>query len=155
MFWLRFSVETLRFWFFCECMDFCHRTVSDLVLFFSQHKMLTIIGGRTHYQIPLQVTKDTKLRCRQYRSNYRILATNSYLFKIKCVDSDACSFCSIVTETLWGEFVTLVKNTSSENFELVAKKSYKTCYYFWKKNLIFYYQRMIKHYSWGCGRGGG
>ena len=94
--------------------------------------MLTIIEGRKkHYQIPFQVTRDTELQWLQYRINYRILATNSYLFKIKYIDSDTCSFCNIETETithlLWdciyinpllGEFVTWVKNTSSENFEL-------------------------------------
>ena len=55
---------------------------------------------KKHYQIPFQVTKDTKLQWLQYRINYRILAINSYLFKIKYIDSDTCSCCNIETETI-------------------------------------------------------
>ena len=55
---------------------------------------------KKHYQIPFHVTRDTKLQWLQYRINYRILATNSYLFKIKYINSDTCSFCNIETETI-------------------------------------------------------
>ena len=120
---------------------------------------------KKHYRIPFQVTRDTKLQWLQYRINYRILATNSYLFKIKYVDTDTCSFCNIETETIthlfWdciyinpllGEVITWVKNTSSENFELVAHEvilgkdnasTIQNVLLLLLKSYI-YYQRMIK-----------
>ena len=86
-----------------------------------------------HYKIPFQVTHDTKLQWLQYRITHRILGTNSYLFKIRYINSDVCSFCSREKETIkhlfWdciyinpliGEFVAWIKDVHSENFELEA-----------------------------------
>jgi hypothetical protein len=52
------------------------------------------------FLLPIKTTADTKLRWFQYRLLHRILATNSFLFKIKRADSALCTFCSLQDETL-------------------------------------------------------
>ena len=79
------------------------------------------------------MTHDTKLQWLQYRITHRILGTNSYLFKIRYINSDLCSFCIREKETIkhlfWdciyinpliGEFVAWIKDVHSENFKLEA-----------------------------------
>ena len=51
-------------------------------------------------QIPFKCTLDTKLRWFQYRINNRILATNSFIYKIGYISSDLCTFCSRESESL-------------------------------------------------------
>ena len=88
-----------------------------------------------HYSIPFLVTKDTKLQWLQYRINYRILGTNSYLHKIKYIDTDLCTFCNMEPETIqhlfWdciyinpllGEFISWIRNICSEHFVLIASE---------------------------------
>ena len=45
-------------------------------------------------------TKDVKLRWFQFRIVHRILSTNQFLKKIQIADSDLCSFCHEMPETL-------------------------------------------------------
>ena len=84
-----------------------------------------------HYNIPFSVTTDTKLQWLQFRIFHRIIATNSYLFQIKYVDSDVCTFCHYEKETithlfwdciyinpLWGEFIAWYNDKESENIVL-------------------------------------
>ena len=84
-----------------------------------------------HYNIPFIVTNDTKLQWLQFRIIHRILATNSYLFNIKYVESDVCTFCHYEKETithlfwdciyinpLWGEFAAWYNDKQSENIVL-------------------------------------
>ena len=87
-----------------------------------------------HYPIVFKITKDSKLHWFQYRINYRILATNSYLHKIGYTDSDLCTFCQNERETiyhifwgcthvqtLWREFSRWISEKCSQNFILSAK----------------------------------
>ena len=48
---------------------------------------------RDFFKMPFIVTNNTKLQWLQYRINHRILATNSFLFKIKVVENPYCTFC--------------------------------------------------------------
>lgn len=50
--------------------------------------------------MPFKTTKNTALQYLQYRILHRILTTNSYLFKIKYAQSDKCTFCQTLSETL-------------------------------------------------------
>ena len=52
------------------------------------------------FSLPFKLTKNTKLQWFQFRINHKILATNSFLHKIRIKDSDKCSFCNIETETI-------------------------------------------------------
>ncbi|XP_062599221.1 uncharacterized protein LOC134260692 [Saccostrea cucullata] len=52
------------------------------------------------HKIPFRVTKDCKLQWFQYRIINRILATNSFLFKINKNDSKYCNFCLSEEETI-------------------------------------------------------
>ena len=47
-----------------------------------------------------KTTKDVTLRWFQYRIVHRILATNSFLTKIKILNNPLCTFCKQVEETL-------------------------------------------------------
>ena len=77
------------------------------------------------------MTTDTKLQWLQFRIFHRIIATNSYLFQIKYVESDVCTFCHYGKETfthlfwdciyinpLWGEFIAWYNDKESENIVL-------------------------------------
>ena len=55
---------------------------------------------QTHHIIPFYITMDTKLQWFQYRVTHRILATNSYLKKIRYTESDLCTFCNTEIETI-------------------------------------------------------
>lgn len=46
------------------------------------------------------MTRDTKLRNFQYKFIHRIIATNSFLYRINVVDSSSCTFCGESDETL-------------------------------------------------------
>ena len=52
------------------------------------------------HNLPFKITKSTKLQWFQYRIINRILATNSFLFKIKKVHSKMCTFCHREEETI-------------------------------------------------------
>ena len=77
------------------------------------------------------MTTNTKLQWLQFRIVHRIIATNSYLFQIKYVESDVCTFYHYEKETinhlfwdciyinpLWGEFVAWYNDKQSENIVL-------------------------------------
>ena len=55
--------------------------------------------------IPFKTTLDTKLRWFQIRLNFRILATNKFLFMINIVNSPLCSICKSSEENLLHLFV--------------------------------------------------
>ena len=55
---------------------------------------------KTIYKIPFKMTKNSKLQWFQYRLINNILATNSFLYKIKKIDTKMCTFCRIEEETL-------------------------------------------------------
>jgi exonuclease III len=57
------------------------------------------------YMLPFRSSIDTNLRYFQYRILQRILTTNRFLFIIKVVDHDRCSFCNVASETLVHMFV--------------------------------------------------
>ena len=57
------------------------------------------------FKVPFTCTVDTKLRWFQFRLIHRILGTNSFLFKMNKVDSNACVFCKNEEETLIHLFV--------------------------------------------------
>ena len=46
------------------------------------------------------ITKDCNLRWFQYKRVHRILASNTYLYKIGIKEIDCCSFCKTNPETL-------------------------------------------------------
>ena len=52
------------------------------------------------HTVPFRVTKDSRLQWFQYRIINKILATNSFLFKIKIKDSKYCNFCHSEEETI-------------------------------------------------------
>ena len=62
--------------------------------------VLTNRDWETFYQIPLQVTKNTKLQWLQYRISHHILTTNSRLFKAGLVTSSFCNLCNSERETI-------------------------------------------------------
>ena len=55
---------------------------------------------KKYYILPHKCSLDTSLQWLQFRIVHRILATNSFLFKIHLVDSDLCTFCNTEKETL-------------------------------------------------------
>ncbi|MCU7801313.1 MAG: hypothetical protein KZQ70_14570, partial [gamma proteobacterium symbiont of Lucinoma myriamae] len=70
------------------------------------------------YENPFQITKDTKLQWFQVQIDHKILVTNSFLNKIKLIDSASCTFCKTEIETIqhliWGcsetqYLITLIK----------------------------------------------
>lgn len=54
----------------------------------------------TNFFLLFEITKNTKLQWFQFRINHRILATNSFLHKIKKVDSYNSWFCEQEIETI-------------------------------------------------------
>ena len=50
--------------------------------------------------LPYMITKDCNLRWFQYKLVHRILASNTYLYKIGLKEIDCCSFCKTNPETL-------------------------------------------------------
>ena len=49
---------------------------------------------------PFKITHDTKLQWFQYRITNNIIATNSFLYKIKIKNEDLCTFCKSNVETI-------------------------------------------------------
>ena len=56
------------------------------------------------YKMPFVLQMESKYSWFQYRINTRILATNSYLYKINISGTDLCSFCHIEKETIFHLF---------------------------------------------------
>ena len=54
----------------------------------------------TVYTQPYKITKDTNLQWFQYRILHRIIATNTFLFKISIKDNNRCTFCNTHPETI-------------------------------------------------------
>ena len=52
------------------------------------------------FALPFKVTQEMNLRWLQIRINHRILGLNNYLYKMKIVESDKCTFCNQVSETI-------------------------------------------------------
>ena len=55
---------------------------------------------KKYYTTPYKCTTDSSLQWLQYRILHRILATNSFLYKIKVTQSDRCTFCNLSRETI-------------------------------------------------------
>ena len=62
--------------------------------------MLTELKWAQIYVKPLKTTQDTKLRWFQFRILHNLIATKSFLIKIKQSSDDKCSFCNIEVETI-------------------------------------------------------
>lgn len=58
------------------------------------------LNWREIYRIPFNSTLSTKLRYFQFQFLHRYLPVNKFLFDIKIIDSNLCSFCNQHTETL-------------------------------------------------------
>ena len=54
---------------------------------------------KSQYNSALNDIKKVKLNDFQYKINNRILASNSFLYKINKIDSNRCSFCEQATES--------------------------------------------------------
>ena len=52
------------------------------------------------YNWPFAITNNVSLQWFQYRINHNILATNSYLHKIKVLSNSSCTFCKAYPETI-------------------------------------------------------
>ena len=89
------------------------------------------MNWRDIYNLPFSLTIDCNYKWFQYRINTRLLATNSFLFKISISNSDLCIFCSIEKETilhlfcqcdkvlpLWDSFVNFINLGFEGNFRL-------------------------------------
>jgi hypothetical protein len=61
---------------------------------------LTCEDQKHLYNMPFAITQDSTLQWLQYRIVHRILGTNSFLHKIKYIDSPACTFCQNECETI-------------------------------------------------------
>ena len=64
---------------------------------------------KKYYSLPFRVLKDSSLLWFQYKILHRILTTNSFLYKIKYIDTDICNFCNAHPETLDHLFYECVK----------------------------------------------
>ena len=60
---------------------------------------------KSQYNSALNDIKEVKLKDFQYKINNRILATNSFLYKINKIDSNRCSFCEQTIESMKHLFV--------------------------------------------------
>ena len=67
---------------------------------------------KQYYIMPFQCTRDTSLLYFQYKILHRVLATNSFLFKIGIADSDTCTFCEQFSETIQHIFFDCEKTSS-------------------------------------------
>lgn len=52
------------------------------------------------YKLPFKITKNSKLQWLQFRISHNILTTNSFLFKVKLVNTPFCNFCHSERETI-------------------------------------------------------
>ena len=62
--------------------------------------MLSAQEWRNVYKIPFQCLKDPTLLWFQYRILHRIITTNTFLYKIKYIESNICDLCHSQPETL-------------------------------------------------------
>lgn len=85
------------------------------------------------YNLPFSLTVGSQYKWFQYRINTRLLATNSFLYKINISNSDLCSFCFTERETilhlfcncvkvlpLWDAFTNFINLSFEGNFRLNA-----------------------------------
>ena len=99
----------------CKCFNTCqndkckYECISENVLNVNVDRK----WWQEYYNIPFTVTTDTKLEWLQFRIFHRIIATNQYLFHIKSVESDVCTFCHYAKETIIHLFGTAYISTSS------------------------------------------
>ena len=61
---------------------------------------LKIMSGKKMYREPFKITKDSTSQWFQTRNNHIILATNTFLYKIKVTNDSRCTFYSLVDETI-------------------------------------------------------
>ena len=61
------------------------------------------------YNSSIKGTKEVKLADFQYKINNKILVTNSFLFKIKKINNNGCSYCSEHGETIEHLFLNCTK----------------------------------------------
>ena len=99
-----------------------------------QNLQVNEINWKTVHQIPFKTCVDVKLRWFQYRLLNRILATNSFLYKIKISNSPLCDFCQGESETIehlflhcnrtesfWLQFKNLIHNKTNNRIYLDNK----------------------------------
>ena len=58
------------------------------------------MSGKQIYRVPFKITKDSTIQWFQTRINHKILATNTFLCKIKVTNDSRCTFCPLVGETI-------------------------------------------------------
>ena len=61
------------------------------------------------FELPFKVTQESKFHWLQFQILHRIIPTNYYLFKLKLIDSQACTFCLSDIETIDHLFVECFK----------------------------------------------
>ena len=89
----------------------------------------------TVYLLPHKTTPDTHIKWFQTRILHRILATNTYLYKIGIIDHELCNFCKVQPETLehlfwdcpmskafWGELMDWIKGNCGHIINLHLRK---------------------------------
>ena len=62
--------------------------------------IMNTLGWKKYYILPFKCSKSTDIQWFQYRILHRILATNLFLYKIKYINSDKCSFCKLEPESM-------------------------------------------------------
>ena len=61
------------------------------------------------FELPFKITQESKFHWLQFQILHRIIPTNYYLFKLKLIDSPACTFCLTDLETIDHLFVECFK----------------------------------------------
>lgn len=91
------------------------------------------------YILPYKITKDTNLQWFQYRIIHRIIATNTFLFKIGIKDNDKCTFCNTEAESLLHLFwnCTYTQTFWRELEEWLKQECNHTDLSLTKENIIF------------------
>ena len=91
-----------------KSIKFVHETLRDKVFLSPDNKIVKWKNTlpkvcekfECYFELPKSCTTDTKLIYFQYRILNRILATNTFLFKIKLSQTQNCVFCTTEPETL-------------------------------------------------------
>lgn len=85
---------------------------------------------KKNYMLSFKCCQETAVQWLQYRILHRILATNSFLYKIKFVKSNLCTFCNIHDETIEHLFfqcsyVNKIWDSLQKMFEIKFRKTFR------------------------------
>lgn len=85
---------------------------------------------KKNYMLSFKCCQETAVQWLQYRILHRILATNSFLYKIKFVKSNLCTFCNIHDETIEHLFfqcsyVKKIWDSLQKMFEIKFRKTFR------------------------------